>query len=132
MANSKNDPLSAARERLVAFVPDAVELLLALAMTAENEQVQLKALEQVLDRGGLSRQVALNVSVDERERQQVRNEAEDVLARLERNRTALPGPTVSIEALVVHEGDGEELPVAVVPAGRVIDVQEHAVPAQDT
>jgi hypothetical protein len=53
----------------------------------------------------------VDITVDERERSRVRDEADDVLARLERNRMALPAPALSLEAIVLHEGVVEELPV---------------------
>lgn len=112
MPHSHSDALDVARERLTAFLPDAVALMIDLAMTAENEQVQLKALETIMDRAGLSKPVHVDITVDERERGRVRDEANDVLARLERNRGAIEAPALSLEAIVLHEGIVEDLPVA--------------------
>lgn len=102
--------LDVARERLEAFVPDAVKVLIDLALTAENEAVQLKALETILDRGGLGKSTTVHVAVDEHERRLVKGEAEAVLDKLARNRAALPAVTPSLDTLIVLEGEDVDTP----------------------
>ena len=111
MSTTHSNAVDAARERLAAFLPDAVALVIDLAMTAENESVQLKALETIMDRGGLLKPVHVDITVDDRERARVRDEANDVIARLERNKGAIQAPALSLEAIVLHEGDVEDLPI---------------------
>jgi hypothetical protein len=111
MSTTQSTAVDAARERLAAFLPDAVSLIIDLAMTAENEAVQLKALETIMDRGGLLKPIHVDITVDDRERSLVRDKANDLVARLERNRSAIQAPVLSLEAIVLHEGDVEELPI---------------------
>lgn len=91
-------------------MPDAVQLLQDLAMTAENEAVQLAALKEILDRAGLGKQTQITVTVDDRERALVRSETEALLHKLVRKQEALPPVTPSLEALLVLEDEGADVP----------------------
>lgn len=112
MTRKNLSALDLARERLEQFLPDAVKLLTDLALTAENEAVQLRAIETILDRTGVVKPTQVNVTIDDRERQLVQVEALAMLEKLQRNQEALPAPALSLEAIVIHEGEVEELPVA--------------------
>lgn len=110
LATVQND----AREALAKLVPLAIETLSELALGAERDNVRLAAAEAILDRSGLARGANVSVTTSREEHEQATTEALDLVARLERNRTALPvlPHTPSLEAVIVLEGDDEELPVA--------------------
>lgn len=105
-----------ARTMLTGFTHRAVEILQELAEFGENERTRLSAAAQILDRAGVVAPVELKVTATPEEHALIRGDAEETLARLERNRMqALKGQApLSLEAIVVHEGeiDPEALAVA--------------------
>lgn len=113
-----------ARLSLAKYLPRAVEVLTELLEGAENERVRLSAAEAILDRAGLGKTQTTEVKVDQQEHQVARTEAEEIVARIQENqRRAAEKTAISLEALIVHEGEVEELPVAGPHTGPVIEAQ---------
>ena len=101
-----------ARAQLARLVPLAVDTLQELAQGAERDNVRLAAAEAILDRTGLHRGAAVASGGDADQHRQAELAALELVARLERNRQALPAHTPELEVLVVLEGEGDELPTA--------------------
>lgn len=101
--------LDRARDKLSRYLERAVEIITELAETSENDRVRLAAAESIADRAGLGKSSTQRVEVADSEHEAARREAEDMVRRLEANRGVLDkGRTeVSLEALVVHEGETE-------------------------
>jgi hypothetical protein len=118
-----------ARAELTRLIPLAISTLHELALGAERDNVRLAAAEAILDRTGLSKGATLHVTTDVEEHRQAEAAALALVERIERNR-ALQGavvPSPALDALVVLEGDDENLPLASgAQGGRVIDVHEHS------
>lgn len=111
-ADARTSELERMRDKLSRFLPRAVEILTELAEGAENERVRLAAAESVLDRAGLGKSQTTQLQVSSAEHEIANREAEEMVARMQKNVTArgLPTPTPSIDALLVLEGDDDTLP----------------------
>lgn len=92
----------------------AVQIIVDLATNAESEKVQLDAAKEILDRTGVSKTQVLEVRTDQEEHARVEAELRETMEKLERNNVQrhLPHGQRSLDAVVVLEGDSEELPVA--------------------
>jgi hypothetical protein len=109
----------------------AINTLHELALGAERDNVRLAAAEAILDRTGLSKGATLHVTTDVEEHRQAEAAALALVERLERNRAPLggaPAPSPALDALVVLEGDDENLPVAdSLRTSAAIEVNVHAL-----
>ena len=101
--------LLSAREKLARYLPRAVEIITELAETSENDRVRLAAAESIADRAGLGKSSTTQVNVSASEHEAARRDAEDVIARLKKNKS-LDTPAVSpdLDTLIVLEGDEVE------------------------
>lgn len=105
--------MESARAQLTSLIPLAVETLQELAQGAERDNVRLAAAEAILDRTGLSRGAVANPGGDADSHRQVELQALEVMQRLRKNaEVGALTHTPSLEALVVLEGEQDELPVA--------------------
>lgn len=108
--------VDSARAQLARLVPLAVDTLQELAQGAERDNVRLAAAEAILDRTGLSRGSSTQATTDVDQHRQAELAALDLVERVRKNQEAAAraalGHTPSLEALVVLEGEGDELPVA--------------------
>jgi hypothetical protein len=113
-----------AREQLASLLPLAVSTLSELAAGAERDNVRVAAAEAILDRAGVPRGAAIQVTTNNEQHRQAELAALDLVERLARNKAALPAvaPSHSLDALVVLEGEDVELPVATGDYSAVIDV----------
>lgn len=104
-----------ARKQLAKLLPLAVDTLQELALGAERDNVRLAAAEAILDRAGVPRGQQLQVTTDSQQHRQAELAALELVERLARNKGALPEltHTPSLDALVVLEGEEDELPIAV-------------------
>lgn len=112
-ADFRTSELERMRDKLARFMPRAVDILTELAETAENERVRLAAAESILDRSGLGKSSSTQVTVSQAEHDIATREAEEIVAKLGRQKEIESGAPVvkpSIEALVVLEGDDDTLP----------------------
>lgn len=99
--------LEQAREKLTKYLGRAVEIITELAETSENDRVRLAAAESIADRAGLGKSSTTQVNVSQSEHEAARREAEELVARMEQNKSITPGqsPNPSLDALMVHEGE---------------------------
>ena len=99
--------IASAREKLSRYLPRAVEILTELAETSENDRVRLAAAESIADRAGLGKSSTTHVQVNTGEHEALELEAQEMYARMGRNKAAITEGTLdlSLEALVVHEGE---------------------------
>ena len=104
-----------ARGMLSDWSKRAVEILQELAEYGENERTRLSAANSILDRAGVVAPTEVKISASPEEHALVRADAEETLAKLARNQAAreLPKPALSLEAIVVHEGELEDEALAV-------------------
>ena len=111
---------------LARFLPRAVEVLSELLEGADNERVRLSAAEAIMDRAGLTKSQVTQIQVTTEEHAVARVEADAMVARIAANQAgAIDKPVLSLDAIIVHEGDVEELPVAGPVPLDVLDVQAH-------
>lgn len=96
-----------ARKTLGDFTQRAVQILQELAEFAENDRIRLAAVNSILDRAGVNAPQEIKVTATQEEHALVRAEAEETLAKLERNLAtrAISTPKPSLEAVIVHEAD---------------------------
>ena len=122
--------LLSARAELTRLIPLAINTLHELALGAERDNVRLAAAEAILDRSGLAKGATLHVTTDAEEHRQAEMAAVALVERLERNRAALegaPAPSPALDALVVLEGEDDNLPVAdTLRTSTAIEVHEHS------
>lgn len=97
-----------ASDMLARFTERAAATLVDL-MDSDNDRVRLAAAEAILDRMGLGKTQTVDVAISQSEHDVAKHEAETLLAQLELNRLALPVPKPSLEAVILHESDSEEL-----------------------
>jgi hypothetical protein len=98
--------LAKAREKLTSYLPRAVEILTELAETSENDRVRLAAAESIADRAGLGKTSVQRVEVDHTEHEIAEREAQELLSGIKANAEhATQHKDVSLEALIVHEGE---------------------------
>lgn len=100
--------LEQARNKLSRYLPRAVEIMTELAETSENDRVRLAAAEAIADRAGLGKTSTQHVQVNQGEHEAARNEAAELVARIEDNQRAIAQGKViepDVETLIVHEGD---------------------------
>lgn len=98
-----------ARRTLGDFTQRAVQILQELAEFAENDRIRLAAVNSILDRAGVNAPQEIKVTATQEEHALVKADAEETLARLQRNleQRARPAISPSLEALVVHESEGD-------------------------
>lgn len=115
----RTSELERMRDKLSRFMPRALDILTELAETAENERVRLAAAESILDRSGLNKSQTTQISVTQSEHDIATSDAERMIARMQANQNARAvGPAgVSLEALLVLEGDDDTLPVTLTTEG---------------
>jgi hypothetical protein len=129
MTMSKDQKIEAARLQLEESLPLAVSTLRELMTLAEKESVRLAAAESLMERVGLTKKQELRITVDQAEHDRATQEAKELVEAMQRNKQALPAPQISLEAIVVHEGDDGDLPLAAPDTyGTVIE----AVSREDT
>lgn len=104
--------IAACKQMLADALPLAVSTLKELMTLGEKESVRLAAAESIMERGGLPKKTELSVTVDQSEHDRATQEAEDMLQAMSRNKQALNTPKPSLEAVMIHEGDDDELPIA--------------------
>jgi len=124
-ADFRTSELERMRDKLARFMPRAVDILTELAETAENERVRLAAAESILDRSGLGKSSSTQVTVSQAEHDIATREAEEIVAKLGRQKEIESGAPVvkpSIEALVVLEGDDDTLPTTTATPEGTIEV----------
>ena len=99
--------IASAREALTKYLPRAVEIITELAETSENDRVRLAAAESIADRAGLGKSSTTQVQVTAGEHEALDKDLEDLVGALDRNREHVQRGklNVSLDALVVHEGD---------------------------
>lgn len=97
--------IASAREKLAGFLPRAVEIMTELAETSENDRVRLAAAESIADRAGLGRSQTHVVEAPQAEHDLAAQEAAALLEGIRKNQELQAGPDVSLEALIVHEGE---------------------------
>lgn len=107
---SQEQILEAARAKLSAYLPRAVEIITELAETSENDRVRLAAAESIADRAGLGKSSTTRVETTSSEHEAARKEAEDVVKRLRKNQEAQLNKThdIPLDVLIVHEGIADE------------------------
>lgn len=123
----------AMRRRLEALADDAMVEMVNLAHGAVSEAVRYQANKDLLDRAGVKaapqvQRVDVDVAVHDAELRRVEAETEALLARLDRNVKALPGPEHDLTALIILEGDDEDLVPGDVVEG-AIEATSHEVNA---
>lgn len=121
-ADKRTAQLDKMREKLLNALPRAVEIITELAEFAENERVRLAAAQDIADRAGLGKTQHTQISVSQAEHEIAQREAEEMIAKLDKQREAqsqhaLPKP--SLETLIVLEGESDDLPVALPVPGAV-------------
>jgi hypothetical protein len=104
-----------ARAKLTRYLPRAVEIITELAETSENDRVRLAAAQDIADRTGLTKSTTTNVQVSDSEHEAARREAEELVKRIEENQLSIAQTAheISLEALIVHEGDVDPVPTHV-------------------
>lgn len=112
-----------ARNLIARLIPAAVATLADL-LESEKDSVRLAAAEALLDRGGVSKQQQVAVTVDHDEHKRAEQEAAALAQKLRLN---AGGPrilerTPDLDTLVVLEGDSDALPVAI-PVEQAIDAE---------
>lgn len=117
MSNPSDSTIAIAKDTLRDAIPLAVATLKELMALSDKDSVRLAAAESILERGGLPKRQEIAVRVDQAEHALATQEANEMMAALQRNMKGLPSPQISLEALVVHEGEGD---VVVTP--EIIDV----------
>lgn len=115
-ADFRTTQLENMRDKLSKFLPRALDIVTELAETAENERVRLAAAESILDRAGLGKSSTTQVTVSQAEHDIATNEANELVAKLSRQKAIEAGKDVpeirDPEVLFVHEGDDDTLPTA--------------------
>jgi len=101
--------VEAARSKLTRYLPRAVEILTELAETSENDRVRLAAAESIADRAGLGKSSSTQVNVSASEHEAARREAEELVGRMKGQIEHKPEVKPSIEALIVLEGEIDEV-----------------------
>lgn len=103
--------LASAREKLVKYLPRAVEIITELAETSENDRVRLAAAESIADRAGLGKSSTTQVQVSQAEHDIAAQEVAKLLEGIDANQAAITVGThsVPLDVLVVHEGEIEEV-----------------------
>jgi hypothetical protein len=101
----------AARGMLSDYANRAVQILQELAEYGDNDRIRLSAANSILDRAGVQAPQQIELSAAPEEHQLARDEAVEIMQRIKENAqpASLPKPPLSIEAVVVHEGDVEEV-----------------------
>lgn len=122
MEGLRKSQLEIAQGALAKYLPRAVEVVTELLEGAENERVRLAAAEAIMDRSGLGKTQTTEVKVSQEEQEIARREAEEMIARIQVNQQQAHNVhKISLDALIVHEGEVEELPVVAVPPAGAID-----------
>jgi hypothetical protein len=98
------------RGMLAKFAERAAQILEELAEHSDNDRVRLSAVNSILDRAGVVAPTQIQVAPSSEQHALLRAEAEETIARLQRNmkQAAIPPGQRSIEAIIVHEGVDEE------------------------
>ena len=98
--------IEAARESVLSYLPRAVAIIKDLAESADNDRVRLAAAQDLADRAGFTKTASVKVEATQGQHEALKNEAEDLVARLRANaEQAAVGPAdISLEAVIVHEG----------------------------
>lgn len=94
-----------AREKLTRYVERAAEILQELAESSENDRVRLAAADSILDRAGVGKSSTIETKVDPGMHDDARRQAEEIMAKLKRNKDAGAVSGIPLDALIVHEGD---------------------------
>lgn len=108
-SNYQEEVLASAREKLNRYLGRAIEIITELAETSENDRVRLAAAESIADRAGLGKSSTTQVVVNQGEHEAARNEAAELVARIEENQRAIAEGSVvkpDIDTLIVLEGEG--------------------------
>ena len=101
-----------ARDLLNRYLNRAVQIITELAETSENDRVRLAAAESIADRAGLGKSSTTQVQVNQGEHEAARNEAAELVARIEENQRAIAEGGVikpDLDVLIVHEGESVEV-----------------------
>lgn len=103
--------LASAREKLIKYLPRAIEIITELAEESENDRVRLAAAESIADRAGLGKSSTTQVQVSQAEHDIAQQEVAKLLEGIDANQAALSvgTHTVPLDVLVVHEGEIEEV-----------------------
>lgn len=103
--------VASARDLLNRYLNRAVQIITELAETSENDRVRLAAAESIADRAGLGKSSTTQVQVNQGEHEAARNEANELVARIEENKRVLAEGThkPDLEVLIVHEGESVEV-----------------------
>lgn len=103
--------LASAREKLVKYLPRAIEVITELMEESENDRVRLAAAESIADRAGLGKSSTTQVQVSQAEHDIAEQEVTKLLEGIDANQKALevPGHTIPLDVLVVHEGQTDEV-----------------------
>ena len=109
--NAVEATIASARDKLSRFLPRAVEIITELAEFSENDRVRLAAAESIADRAGLGKSSTTNVQVNQGEHEAARNDANELLARIQENQAAINAGSIEIplDVLIVHEGEEVEV-----------------------
>lgn len=113
-SNSKHSPLAEAniqraKDIFNRYAVRGAQILTELAETSENDRVRLAAAESILDRVGLGKSSTTQVVVNQGEHEAARNEAAELVARIEENQRAIAEGSVvkpDLDTLIVLEGEG--------------------------
>lgn len=99
--------IASARTKLLRYADRAVETLSELLEYSDNDRVKLAAAEAILDRTGLGKQSTTTVQVDQGEHDAAKADAQDLVARIARNKAALETTAheVPLDTLIVLEGE---------------------------
>lgn len=112
-AEKQRAQAEAARLRLSNFADRAAQILEELAEYSENDRIRLSAADSILNRAGVVAPTEVRVTASPEEHQLVRGEAEETLKRIQENMQAQKDrKALSIEAIVLHEGDDQDTSVS--------------------
>lgn len=101
--------ITSAKDIFNRYLQRSAQILTELAETSENDRVRLAAAESILDRGGIGKSSTTQVQVNQGEHEAARNEAAELVARIEENQRAIAEGGVikpDLDVLIVHEGEG--------------------------
>lgn len=101
--------LASAKDLINRYLVRSIQIITELAETSENDRVRLAAAESIADRGGLGKSATTQVQVNQGEHEAARNEAAELVARIEENQRAIAegiGHKPDLDVLIVHEGEG--------------------------
>lgn len=105
--------IAVCKQQLADALPMAVQVLKELATMGDKDSVRLAAAESIMERGGLPKKTEVVHTVDQSEHDRATDDARALVEGIERNKAALAAPDISLEAVIVHEGDTpDELPIA--------------------